>query len=196
VPVDLTVHSLSSITVITWHGVGMPRALTSLPVGSTWQVYATGTYSDGSTADINSEVNWISAEKNVATIDSSGLITGIAAGSDKVTVSLYGITSPEIAFTVVSLSSVELRAPTQLTVGSKMWISAVGVYSDGSTDVVHFQVTWNSSDPSVTTVSADGLVTAVGVGTTNLTASLSNGMISKLATLTVVAAVPIPTGSP
>jgi hypothetical protein len=196
VPVDLSVHTLSSISVTTWNGIGMPRTLTSLSVGSTWQVYATGTYSDGSTADIKSEVNWLSADQSVATIDSSGLITGIAAGIDKVTASLYGITSPEIAFAVVSLSSVELKAFTQMTVGSKVWISAIGVYSDGSTDGVHFQVTWNSSNTAVATVSNDGLVTAVSEGTTNLTASLGNGMISKPTILTVVAAVPSPTSAP
>ena len=98
--VDLTVHSLSSISLTTWSGVGTPITLTNLEVGSTWQAYAYGTYSDGSIDDITSQVTWISSDTNIATIDSNGVISGVSAGNDKITASLNGITSPAIAFTV------------------------------------------------------------------------------------------------
>jgi hypothetical protein len=185
IPVDLTVNSLSSVSIITWKGIGAPRTLTSLPVGSTFQVWATGTYSDGSDTDITSQVNWVSSNEGVATIDANGLITGVSDGSDNITASLSGITSPPVAFMVVSLSSITVTPPPVMTIGSKMWLSAEGVYSDGSTGGI--QATWGSSDPSVATISTDGLVTAMAEGTTGITASL-NGIISEPATLTVVAA--------
>ena len=192
-PVDLTVNSLSSISITTWKGIGAPRTLTSLPVGSTFQVWATGTYSDGSDADITSQVDWISSNKDVATIDSNGLITGVSDGRDKITASLSGITSPAIAFIVVSLSSITVTPPPLMTIGSKEWQTATGIYSDGSTGGI--QATWKSSNPSVATISTDGLVTAIAEGTTSITASL-NGIISEPVTLTVVAASSTSTSGP
>jgi uncharacterized protein YjdB len=186
VPVELTVNSLISISISDWSGVGAPRTLTSLPIGSTWNVYATGTYTDGSTADIRNEVTWISSNPEVATIDSGGIITGVSNGEDSITASLYGITSPPISFTVVSLSSIEVSAPEQLAVGSKVWVSAAGIYNDGSKNGIYSPVTWNTSDASVATISIDGLVTAIAEGTTEITAS-TNGIVSKPVTLTVVA---------
>lgn len=191
-PVVLTVNSLSSISIQTWNGVGIPRVLASLPVGSTWQVWATGTYSDGSTADITSQVVWSSSDKDVATIDAKGLITGKSDGNDQITASLEGITSPGIAFKVVSLTSIEISAPTHLTIGSKSWLSAGGIYTDSSTNRIYSKVIWHSSNPSVATISTDGLVTAISEGTTNITAS-SNGIISKPVTLTVVDSSPTST---
>jgi hypothetical protein len=179
VSVELTVNSLISISISDWSGVGAPRILTSLPIGSTWNVYATGIYSDGSTADIRNEVAWISSNPEVATIDSGGIITGVSNGDDNITASLYGITSPPISFTVVSLSSIEVSAPEQLAVGSKVWVSATGIYNDGSKNSVYSPVTWNTSDTSVATISTEG--------TTDITAS-TNGIVSKPVTLTVVAA--------
>jgi hypothetical protein len=184
IPVDLTVNSLSSISIITWKGIGPSRALTSLPVGSTFQVWATGTYSDGSDADITSQVDWISSNEDVATIDSNGLITGVSDGRDEITASLSGITSPAITFLVVSLSSIVVTPPPLMTIGSKEWQTATRIYSDGSTGGI--QATWKSSNPSVATISTDGLLTAIAEGTTEITASL-NGIISEPVTLRVVA---------
>jgi hypothetical protein len=184
IPIDLTVNSLSSISVITWK-LGAPRTLTSLPVGSTFQVWATGTYSDGSNTDITSQVDWISSDEGVATIDANGLITGVSDGSDEITASLSGITSPPLSFLVVSLSSIVVTPPPVMTIGSKMWLSAKGIYSDGSTGGI--QATWKSSNPAVAAISTDGLVTAMAEGTTEITVSL-NGIISEPVTLAVLAA--------
>lgn len=186
VPVELTVNSLLSISIADWNGVGAPRTLTSLPIGATWNVYAIGTYSDGSTADIKNEVTWTSSNPGVATVDSDGVITGVSNGEDRITASLYGITSPPISFNVVSLSSIAVSAPEQLKVGSKVWASADGIYSDGSKAGIFSPVTWSSSDTSVATISAEGLVKAVSAGTAEITAS-ANGITSKPVMLTVVA---------
>jgi hypothetical protein len=184
IPVDLTVNSLSSISIITWK-IGAPRTLTSLPIGSTFQVWATGTYSDGSDADITSGVDWISSNEGIATIDTNGVITGVSDGRGEITASLSGVTSQPLAFLVVSLSSIKVTPPPVMTIGSKMWLSATGVYRDGSTGGI--QATWKSSNPSAATISTDGLLTAMAEGTTEITASL-NGIISGPATLRVVAA--------
>jgi hypothetical protein len=53
----------------------------SIVLGNTEQLTATGTYTDGSTRNLNNTVNWSSSNSAVATIASGGLATGIAAGS-------------------------------------------------------------------------------------------------------------------
>jgi hypothetical protein len=89
------VPTLSSIAVT-------PASPANLFVGATQAFTATGTYSDGSTANITSQVVWGSDTPNVATIDYTGLATGVAAGTADITASLSGVTSPSITLTVVT----------------------------------------------------------------------------------------------
>jgi hypothetical protein len=53
----------------------------SIGQGGTQQFTATATFSDGSTANLTSSVIWTSSNTGVATISSSGLATGVGAGS-------------------------------------------------------------------------------------------------------------------
>src|SRR6266851_69713 len=91
------------------------------------------------------------------------------------------------------LDSVRVTPATQsLTVGQTAQFTAVGTYGNAnhlSTQDVTSVVNWTSSAPSVATVSASGLVTAVGAGTTTITANATafNGPVSSSATLTVTA---------
>jgi trimeric autotransporter adhesin len=87
--------TLSSIMVA-------PVSPTNLKVGSTQQFSATGTYSDGSTADITSKVTWTSDTTSAATISSSGLATSVAPGDANITAAMSGITSSPTILTVVS----------------------------------------------------------------------------------------------
>ena len=52
---------------------------------------ATGTYSDGSTAVLTSTVTWNSRTVGVATINSSGLATGVSAGTTVITATLGAV---------------------------------------------------------------------------------------------------------
>ena len=85
------VLTLSSITVT-------PTAPRKLAVGATQQFKAMGSYSDKSTADITSKVNWNSSNKAIDTISSSGLATGVGIGGANITASMSGITSPFVSF--------------------------------------------------------------------------------------------------
>ena len=86
---------LSSIAVT-------PNPTPSLSKGKTQQFTAVGTYSNGTNADITSQVTWASDNTAAATIDKSGLATGIAAGMANITASLNGVTSPAQILVVVS----------------------------------------------------------------------------------------------
>jgi DNA-binding beta-propeller fold protein YncE len=58
-----------------------------------------------------------------------------------------------------------------------------GTFSDGSTQNLTSSATWNSSEPSVATISATGLATGVAAGSTTIMAS--SGALSGPTTLTV-----------
>jgi hypothetical protein len=78
------------------------------------------------------------------------------------------------------------QQPKALQIGETQQFTAVGTYSDGLTGDITNQITWASSNTSVATISPSGLATAVGSGTTRITASAS-GATSPAVTLVVAA---------
>jgi len=62
----------------------------TLSVGSTLQFSATGLYTTGSTNDLTSSAQWSSSNGAVATVNSSGLVTAIAAGTTTIKASSGG----------------------------------------------------------------------------------------------------------
>ena len=97
------------------------RTLTSISVtptnptiqsGATQQFAATGTYSDGSTQNLTSQVVWGTSNPAVATINSSGLATATSAGTTAISASKSGIVGSTnlvsivpVAITTTSLNS-------------------------------------------------------------------------------------------
>lgn len=103
--ITLNVISLSSIVVT-------PNPPDDLAVGSTEQFTAVGYEWTGSKDDINSQVTWASDNTGVATISSTGLATGVSAGTANITASLEGVTNPAISLTVVVPTSTTSTTPT------------------------------------------------------------------------------------
>ena len=98
------------------------------------------------------------------------------------------------------VDSIVVSPATQsLTVGQTAQLVATGYQSHGNhpstNSNVTNQVTWTSSAPSVATVSASGLVTAISAGATTVTGSMPGygGTVSGSATITVTGTTIIPT---
>ena len=92
-----------------------PPTLTSISVtptnasteeGATQQFTATGTFSDSSTADLTSSATWASSNEPVATIDASGLATGVSAGTSNITATQDGVTSNSATLEVTAATTV------------------------------------------------------------------------------------------
>ena len=89
------------------------------------------------------------------------------------------------------LDSIQVTPATQsLTVGQTAQFNVMGTYGNGAhptTRNITSGVTWTSSTPSVATVSASGVATAVGAGTTTITAggAAFSGLTTSSANLTV-----------
>jgi len=75
-------------------------ATATLSAGQTQQYMATGHYSDQSTQDLTSKVNWVSSHLDVAVISAAGLATAGTAGTANILARFGCISSAPIALTV------------------------------------------------------------------------------------------------
>jgi len=94
-----------------------------------------------------------------------------------------GSSSPPPPKTLTSISIAP--ATPSINNGSTQQFSATGHYSDGSSADLTASATWSSSQPTVATISHQGLATAVGSGASLISAT--SGSISGSTTLTVTA---------
>ncbi|MBX9867628.1 MAG: Ig-like domain-containing protein [Burkholderiales bacterium] len=189
-PFTVTGASLTSIAVTN------PYASTGLSVQQPF--VATGTYSNGTSYDITTQVTWASATPATAIISNTtsrnGFATSVAAGTTNITAALNGVTSPVKVLTVTSATLAFLSTSPAATVtahiGDTLQYTATGTYSDNSVFNMP-NVTWDSDTPATATISnasgSNGLVTPVATGTTVITATLA-GITSANSTLTVNAA--------
>ncbi len=89
-------------------------------------------------------------------------------------------TGPDVATRVASITIAP--APANVDVGNALQLSAEARDADGNV-IEGVSLTWSSADASVATVTQDGLVTGVGGGTAQITATAGNA--SGSATVTV-----------
>jgi len=90
----------------------------------------------------------------------------------------------QATLTVISVTPANLS----IAQGTSQQFAATGIYSDNTTQDLTTSVTWSSSTTSVSAVSNSGLVTAVGAGSTSITATDPASGISGSANLTITAA--------
>jgi hypothetical protein len=169
--------------------INLTPASTTLALGVQQQFVATGSYSDGSSATITSQVHWASSSTSIATIGSTGLASTIATGSTQISASLNGI-SQQTTLTVGAavLQSISVQAATSsFSLGFSDQLTATGTYSNGATANLTGSVTWSSSNATSGVVSASGLATGVTAGSFNARATL-NGIVGSQA-ITVNSAV-------
>ena len=139
-------------------------------------------------------LTWSSGDQSVATINSSGLATGVAAGTAMITVSAGTVTSNAATLTVnanaPTLSSIAVTPATpSITQGGTQQFTATGTYSDDSTQNITTSVTWASEAPSFATIVAGpggtdpGLATGVAGGTATITATLEGKSATSVLTV-------------
>ena len=86
VPITVTNTPVASLV-----SISVSPATPSLGKGKTLQLTATGTYSDNSTQDLTAQVTWASSATAVASVDATGVVTGIDFGSATISATLGGV---------------------------------------------------------------------------------------------------------
>src|SRR5712692_1849598 len=117
-------------------------------------------------------VIWTSQRSDVATVSTSGLLTGVALGRDTVTASLDGV-SGKAAVTVLTPTPAKVTvSPDSTGLPSNGTLQLTAILEDGNGRTLSgAPVTWATRNPAVATVSRIGLVTAVAAGRDTITAS-------------------------
>ena len=166
----------------------------SIANGLSTALQATGIYTDHSTHDLTSSVTWSSSVASVASVSnlagSNGLATTASPGSTAITAALGGISgSTNLTVTAATLVSLGITpANSSIAKGLKSQFTAIGTYTDNSTQNLTAQVQWSSSDPTVATVSSasgyDGLGMALNPGSVTITATLAGTSASTVLTVT------------
>jgi len=170
--------------------VAVSLAANSIQVGGTTQATAVTKDSTGAVL-ADRLVTWSSSAPSVATVSTSGVVTGVSAGSVTITATSEGkagaasatIIPAQVATVAVLLS------PAAVAVGGAS--QATAVLQDASGNVLTGRtITWSSTSTAVATVGSNGAVSALAVGTTNIVAS-SQGVTGQ-AVLTVSTTAPPP----
>ena len=151
--------------------ITLSKNTASLHVGETVTLTATVKPDDAT----DKTVTWKSSNDAVATVD-NGKVTAVALGEATITATTADGTNltATCAITVnpIKAASITLSQTTaELFPGDKITLTAT-VLPENATDK---RVTWMSSNSSIATVSEEGIVTAVAVGETTITAKTADG---------------------
>jgi uncharacterized protein YjdB len=177
--------AIMTVPAATLVSIAVTPATATVQIGLTQPFVATGAYSDGTTVNISNLVAWTSGSPLVGTVLSSGVATGVSAGTATITAALSGKSGSAImtvpAATLVSIAVTPATATVQI--GLTQSFVARGTYSDLSVVDISNLVTWTSGSPLVGTVLSPGVATGVSAGTATITAALSGKSGSAIMTV-------------
>lgn len=141
------------------------------PTGYLGDVYSTGTTgADGTTTVVLVPHNPVTlrATPPASLFLSQALVTNLDARTGTNTVVVLQV--DVAAVTSIAVTPANPHAPQ----GTTKQFTATATYTDGSKQNISSSVTWSSSDPSVATINAAGLATAIRPVTTTIRASLGS----------------------
>jgi uncharacterized protein YjdB len=164
----VTINVTANFVPVT--GVIVDPATLNLRPSDTYTLKATVSPSNAT----NQNVSWSSSNSNVATVDSSGVVTGVSSGTATITATTAdgGYTATSVVTVTVPVTGVTVNPPTMsLVPGATSKITATLSPSNATNQ----NVSWSSSNSSVATVDSNGLVTGVSGGTATITATTADG---------------------
>ncbi|MGD9605228.1 MAG: Ig-like domain-containing protein [Bacilli bacterium] len=169
--------------------VAITGALEAAKVGQTMQLGATVLPSKAS-----QEVAWKSSDTALATVSPAGLVTFLGIGSVTITA------TSKVLDTQKATATIAIGAPDPLTIAvtgaegkNSITISeTLQMIASVSPDLANQGVTWSTSDATIATVDASGLLTPLKIGTVDVIATSSVlATVSGSVSITVV--LPAPT---
>ena len=172
-------------------GVTLNKNSLSLEAGQDETLVATVAPSN---AD-NKSVSWSSSDNTVASVDQTGKVSAVAAGTATITVTTADgnktatctvtVTAPS---TTIPVTAIALnKTNTTITIGASETLTVSYTPTNANTGKA---ITWTSSNNNIATVN-NGVVTAVAEGTATITAT-SEGNFTATCAVTVQAGAPVP----
>lgn len=183
--VDVPAFTVLTATVPV-SGITLSQKTATMTVGDTKTITSTIAPENAT----NKNITAASDNEKVATFGIDGKITAIGAGTANVTATTVdGGFAASCAVTVseatVAVTGVTIEPTTaSIEVGKTTKLTAT-VAPDNATDK---SVAYKSSDDTKATVASDGTVTAVAVGTADITATTTDGAKTAVCTVTVTEA--------
>lgn len=152
-------------------GVALPETPLVLATGETATAETSYTYDGETPENAQPEVVYTSGDETIATVDENGVITGVAEGETTITATVGELSASRTVSVIIPVERLEAES------------MALHI-SDGSTPLAytvvpeHFtgDLTFASANNSVATVDANGQITPVATGDTNVTVTAPNGM--------------------
>lgn len=137
----------------------------------------------------SARVHWSSTDPAIASVDSSGLVTALSQGRAEIVASHRGIAAKaqvRVLPTPKELAGVAIlpEEPTLTFLGQTIQLRALGVDEEGN-HLSEILASWEVEDDSIAEVDSQGLLEAVGMGTTRVRATVLDGSISSETQLTV-----------
>ena len=131
-------------------------------------------YLSAITSPSGESVSWSSSDSSVASVNSSGRVTAVGAGSATITASMNydGHSTSDVCKVAVQRPKVQISSTTlSMTSGDTEQLYAY-------TTPENLNITWSSGNDSVATVDKNGTVKAVAKGSTMIWASIKVGGIT------------------
>jgi len=156
----------------------------ALQIGTTLQLSASTT--DGTDAGYS----WSSSDASFASVDATGLVTGVAVGEAVITVA--GDDTGASATHGVVVTAEPVVADVTVTVGGAFYLAVGGTaaLTASTTNASDSAYGWSVDDATVATVDDDGVLTGIAPGTVTVTATGADTAVS--GALGVVVAMEIP----
>ncbi len=156
---------------------GCVRTITVSVLAAPATITGTMSVCVGSTTSLSSTPtggSWVSGNSGIATVGTSGVVTGVSAGTANITYAVSG------CFRVANVTVNPLSSAGTITGASVVCAGSTITLSNVTTGG-----TWSSSDGAIATVGSTGIVTGVSTGTVLISYSVTNSCGSGIATKTV-----------
>ena len=145
-------------------------------------------YWDNQAQEQSESIQWLSRNPSVISVSPGGLVRGLALGQAWV-VAFGPEASDSLLISVVenlsqAASVVILNPVTNLPVGDSVRLQAK-VFDGNGQEMNGQLLSWQTSQPSVATISTDGWLRGLSPGTTQITATLIGGLSSPSSSVTV-----------
>lgn len=161
----------------------------NLLVGQTTQLSATATFSNGTSANVTSSVNWSSGNGSLASVSASGVVSGLLAGGVSITGTYQGV-SAQVQVTItlpVVLQSISISGATSVKLLQNIQLTVTAHYSNGTTADITSSVSWSTDNGLLSLLTpVNGILRALGVGNCLVSASYQGKSAQHGVTITLL----------